>query len=318
MESVTPSLLLAAVMAVAGCDTGGELPFSDGGGTASDGGTPAGDGSGRDDEPRPDPSSTDGGPGDSPRADRGSDENPPGDGLRSTCGSGGPETGDGFERVDLTSSHYLVAAPSSPGPHPVVISLHGDGSGARNGAMTTWMSAWRPRKDFILVAPESPTGGPSWRLGDQEANIGFLIDVLNDVSRNHDVDVHRIYVQGFSGGSTFLGWFGFVFQDVFAGMALHCGGWSLERANYDLPDERCRTPARFVISDDDFLRGGARRIHDDLQGLGHEVDWVDADCSGHCCGNQSRFVAESLEWFLGRAKCGGGGRGGCGRIDDLP
>lgn len=241
-----------------------------------------------------------------------------GSGPRGTCGRGGASTDSDFARVDLAESHYLIAAPDSPGPHPLVVSLHGDGAGARSGAMTTWMAAWRPRRDFILVAPEAPTGGPSWRLGDQEASVRFLIQVLNDVARRYDVDVNRVYVQGFSGGSTFLGWFGFLFQDVFAAMALHCGGWSLERDNYDLPAPACRTPARFVIADDDFLQPGARSIHDDLRSLGHEVEWVDPGCSGHCCGDQRRYVAESLAWFLTHTKCDAADTGGCGRLTDVP
>ena len=42
------------------------------------------------------------------------------------------------------------------------------------------------------------------------------MDVLVDVASQYNVDTNRVYAIGYSGGSTFLGWRGFEFQDVFA------------------------------------------------------------------------------------------------------
>ncbi|MBW2455560.1 MAG: hypothetical protein JRI68_13655 [Deltaproteobacteria bacterium] len=236
-------------------------------------------------------------------------------GPHGTCGTGGP-TGT-HNLVSLSSGDYLIWAPANnpSQPVPLVMGLHGD-EGHPDQALTyIWGGVWNNHQDFVLVLPICPGASHSWYQDNPSSHAAFLSDVLQDVAGAHNVDIDRAYAVGYSGGSCFLSGYGTQFQDVFAGIQWSCGGCNL---SYTAPPKpECKVDARFHISDDDFLLSGAQGTAQGLQDNGHDVTWVTAQCSGHCCANGVSDAEGAYSWFLQRTKCDATGEG-CGNITDVP
>lgn len=240
-------------------------------------------------------------------------DQPKGDGPAGSCGEGG-KIGS-IEKVSLEGSgdrHYFVGVPNKEGPLPMVVAFHGD-EGSPNAVRSFWTPVWRKEQAFILVMTQCP-GCKSWYKGDTKANAQYLWDVLEDVGDNYNVDVSRIYGIGYSGGSVFLALHGFEFQSVFAGIQWHCGGG---RGYAKPPREDCKVAGRIVISKDDFLWDSAKTVEKSLKSNDHQVEFVTAQCEGHCC-HTNDLAAGAWAWMQKQSKCGGEVGGECAELTDLP
>jgi len=98
---------------------------------------------------------------------------------------------------------YLVAAPSSAGPHPLLCFLHGYGEAApepmeialrRHGPLRAGNPAWILER-FVIVAPQLARPGDDWyRVG---TRVGELVEQIRE---KHAIDAQRMYLGGFSFG----------------------------------------------------------------------------------------------------------------------
>jgi predicted esterase len=232
-----------------------------------------------------------------------------------TCGNGGP-VGE-HQLVTLASGEYYVWAPAPAAePHPLVVALHGDEGHPDKAVSFIWGGVWKAHKDFILVAPRCPSAQGSWWQGDTAGYATFVDAVLEDVAQSHNVDIARAYAVGYSGGSCWLSGYAFQFQDVFAAVQWTCGGCNPKVLAPPKPE--CKIDGRFHIAADDFLLQGAQATSKAMQDKGHEVEFVTASCSGHCCMNSPADAEAALAWFLARTKCDTTNGEGCGKITDLP
>ena len=298
----------------AGSDDGAEAGGADDDdadeGGADDDGHDAGDDGAHDDGGHDDGSDD----GHDDGADDGSDDGgDPGEPAGS-CGMAG-QKGD-IVQVDLGGADrwYYVGAPASDEPLPMVVAFHGDEGHPDDAVTWFWSPVWEDEQSFILVMTKCP-GCSSWYTGDQAAKTQYLWDVLEDVAANHNVDVNRIYAIGYSGGSSFLADHGLEFQDVFAGIQWHCGGgWT---SYVPPPKDTCKVDGRFVIATDDFLWDNAKAMESLLLEHGHEVEFIEAACSGHCC-HTDDLAEGAWAWFQARTKCDGIVAGECAAITDLP
>ncbi len=211
---------------------------------------------------------------------------------------------------------YLLGAPETDEPLPLVMAFHGDEGDPNNSTRWIWGNYWE-RNDlpFIVVMTKCP-GCTSWYQGDTDKNADYVWEVLADVAANHNVDVNRIYAVGYSGGSEFLALHGFEFQAVFAAIQWTCGG-NAYSAYTEPPRPDCKVNARIVISADDFLWDGAQRLLQRLEDEGHDPDFVEAQCSGHCCDTPDDNEG-AWAWFQQHTKCDGLVIGECASIQDLP
>jgi polyhydroxybutyrate depolymerase len=123
----------------------------------------------------------------------------------------------GSDRIRLAHGgidrSYLLHVPPAPGPHPLVMMLHGAGGSAEFAADETGWSRLADAQGFAVVYPEGvpvkPHKAPKFRTNPQEWNdgsgrgrhddVGFLLAVLDDVAGA--VDPARVYVAGFSNGA---------------------------------------------------------------------------------------------------------------------
>ncbi len=237
-------------------------------------------------------------------------------GPAGSCGAGGG-TGE-ILQIELGSPDrwYLVGAHDTDEPLPLILAFHGDEGDPFMSTRYIWGSYWEQEQPpFITVMTKCP-GCTSWYQGDTSANADYVWEVLADVAANYNVDVSRIYAVGYSGGSEFLAIHGWEFQDVFAGIQWSCGGNAY--TPYSPPSRPdCKVHGRIVISQDDFLYDGAQQLLARLQNEGHEHEYVDAQCSGHCCDTPDRNVG-AWEWFQTITKCDGIVPNMCGELEALP
>lgn len=237
-------------------------------------------------------------------------------GPAGSCGMGGG-TGEILQiTLDSPERWYLIGAHDTDEPLPLVLAFHGDEGDPFNSTRYIWGSYWEQQQPpFIAVMTKCP-GCTSWYQDDTSANADYVWDVLADVAANHNVDVSRIYAVGYSGGSEFLAIHGWEFQDVFAGIQWTCGGNAY--TPYMAPSRPdCKVRGRIVISQDDFLWEGSQNLLARLQNEGHEHEYVDAQCSGHCCDTPDDNVG-AWEWFQTVTKCGAEVPGECAELDALP
>jgi predicted esterase len=234
-------------------------------------------------------------------------------GPAGTCGPGASTSG--IVQVNLDAQRfYFVGVPNAEGPLPMVVAFHGDEGHPSEAVRWYWEPVWSSHQSFVLVMMKCP-GCTSWYQGDTGPNVQYVWDVLADVAGEYDVDVSRVYAIGYSGGSSFLSMHGLEFQEVFAGIQWHCGGgWGPYAPP---PREDCKVDARFVISEDDFLWDNAKAMESLLLNNGHHVDFVVAQCSGHCC--PTADLAEGAwAWFQQRTKCDDVVGGECDDLTALP
>jgi hypothetical protein len=213
--------------------------------------------------------------------------------------------------------YYIVGAPPDTGePLPLVLAFHGDEGSPYMSTYYIWGTWWEQNGlPFIAVMTKCPEC-TSWYQGDTDFNADYVWEVLADVASKHNVDVSRIYAVGYSGGSEFLSMHGWEFQDVFAGIQFTCGGNAYYP--YTAPSrEDCKVAGRVVISQDDFLHDSAMQLLQRLMDEGHPNEYIDAQCSGHCCDTVDHNQG-AWEWFQTRTKCSGIVPGECGELSDLP
>jgi hypothetical protein len=241
---------------------------------------------------------------------------PPTGGPAGSCGMGGGK--NEILQIELGSPErwYLIGAPDTDEPLPLVLAFHGDEGDPFKSTRYIWGSYWEESGEpFIAVMTKCP-GCTSWYMGDTSANADYVWEVLADVATNHNVDVSRIYAVGFSGGSEFLSLHGFEFQDVFAGIQWTCGGNAY--GPYTEPSRPdCKVHGRIVISADDFLWDGAQNLLARLEAEGHEHEFVEAQCSGHCCSTPDHNEG-AWAWFQTVTKCDAIVPGMCAEIETLP
>jgi MYXO-CTERM domain-containing protein len=223
-----------------------------------------------------------------------------------SCGSGGP-LGETVS-VDYEGSLYYVSTPASydeATAWPLIFGLHGDEGDPASSVNWFWRDVVDDR--FIFVAPKAPNAGGSW-YEETESNSAWMDGLLASVLEQYNVDLDRIYIWGLSGGAMFSSDYALARQDVFAAVEYNMGGSA--RGYAPAPSEACRIPARFVVSETDFLRENALGLFDELTMAGHETVWVDADCQDHCF-DEEQAGPVARDWLLGFTLCGATPSSGC-------
>lgn len=124
---------------------------------------------------------------------------------------------DGLERSYLL---FLPGAPPAPAPLAVVIMLHGGGGSGEAARIETGWDRKAAEEGFIAVFPEALPRDPSrparfrdnpriWNDGraafaEAAANddVGFIAGLIDELLARHRADPRRVFVTGFSNGSS--------------------------------------------------------------------------------------------------------------------
>lgn len=125
-------------------------------------------------------------------------------------------TGDSTIQINSggTQRSFIVHLPPSYGqePQPVVFNYHGYDNTAARMVKYTNMGAEADQENFIVVFPQGANDGlgkASWNAGigasgttGSTDDVQFTRDMISYLQKNYCIDMHRIYVTGYSiGGS---------------------------------------------------------------------------------------------------------------------
>jgi len=95
--------------------------------------------------------------------------------------------------------------------------------------------------------------------------VGAQVDA---VEAEYNVELQRVFLVGFSGGSSYLSWYARDYADRYAAVAYLAGGYAPWNG---MCAEPCPIPAYFLIGSQDFLLDGAEELSSYYQSCGHEV-----------------------------------------------
>jgi pimeloyl-ACP methyl ester carboxylesterase len=227
--------------------------------------------------------------------------------AKPSCGAGGP-TGTGSGSAGSGTFKYSVPQGYSPQKAiPLLLALHGD-----EGTPDYIYSVFKGLQGtsggaFILVAPKAPFGGGSWYQSTSN-HTTFINAVIDKLLKQYNIDQDRIWVTGWSGGATFLGYYAIKRQDILAAVVYHMGGGG--GGSYSPPAGSCKIPGRFVIGTADFLYNLAQKQYNTMKQNGHSVKWVELPGVGHKFDNKT--LPATWTWLQSKTLCGKTTPGSCG------
>lgn len=107
----------------------------------------------------------------------------------------------GTETRQLGARSYTINVPAGlSGEVPLLLSMHGAwGSSSVHEAMSGW-TPYAARQGFIVAYPQGAANG-YWDLSEGSPEVGYLREVVADISNRYCVNPARIYVDGHSRGA---------------------------------------------------------------------------------------------------------------------
>ena len=155
---------------------------------------------------------------------------------------------------------YLVHVPWSSGALPaLVIALHGGGGTAEGFKDENGLDAVSDREGFVTVYPDGSgplpgrlltwNAGPNccgWALDNDIDDVGFLVDVLDDLATRIEFDPRRVYLTGHSNGAIMTYRFALEASDRVAAIVPVGGAMAA-----DLPQASVPVPVLHIHSVDD-------------------------------------------------------------------
>jgi polyhydroxybutyrate depolymerase len=169
----------------------------------------------------------------------GSSAGPPPSAGSPACGKAGAKTGVLAQRVPIfgKSRSYTLVVPASYSPqasYPLVYVLHGHGGNGTQARAAFDLESAAGGK-AIFVYPDGLGGG--WDLdspASKNADVALFDATLAVTQSNYCVDLHRVFVTGFSNGAYMANQLGCRRGDRIRAVATHGGGGPYENAGeYD-------------------------------------------------------------------------------------
>lgn len=163
------------------------------------------------------------------------------------------------------------------------------------GPRGTGLEAFRETCDarnLIFVSPHGAGNDTETRR-----RVRCVLDVLDDVRRQHQVDPDRTYVGGFSGGGRIACAIGFSLPEYFGGVIPVCAAGDLREESWLRQRVRDRLSVAHLTGETDFNRGEVERFRGPmLAAVGvRSKTWV-APKTGHAV-PASSYVKEAVAWL---------------------
>jgi poly(3-hydroxybutyrate) depolymerase len=199
-------------------------------------------------------------------------------------------------------------APTSDGSaRPLLLALHGDDGGT--GKLFRALRPASEQERVILISLRCPVDlgcRSSWWqwFGTSTHDAAWLGAQIAAARGRFSVDAARTYAAGYSGGATYLGWYGPTHPRDFAAIAHIAGGMP-----WGTPCPSCKVPVLFTLgAADPMLVPYTRPLRDYYQACGgHEIVWQTLPGVTHegiVSTVQAWKGKEILAWLLGhRAAC---------------
>lgn len=146
---------------------------------------------------------------------------------------------------------------------PLLIALHGFGDSWENFALASGFTLVGEQANFIVAYPQGYLR--QWNDGGRgdhyEDDVQLLRDLIERIDRDYRVDHERIYLTGFSNGSTMTYYAACEAPDLFAGIA--AVGGTMWQGTYDNCDEDTTLPVLMIQGTGDTVvpfNGGRGRM----------------------------------------------------------
>jgi poly(3-hydroxybutyrate) depolymerase len=160
-------------------------------------------------------------------------------------------TGAPARRMTGPCVDCLASLPPGTDAAPLLVLLHGDGETA-----DSMFNAWEPaasKRGILVFAPSCPRSeGCSsqswWRWNGEPSWMRHQVSALGEL---RSIDPGRMWIAGWSGGATYLGWRTQAFERDYAALVVHGGG-------VRPADPMCPTQRASVY----FLGGDRNPLHD--------------------------------------------------------
>jgi poly(3-hydroxybutyrate) depolymerase len=162
--------------------------------------------------------------------------------------------------------------PKRHGRAPLLVIMHGDHERA-SVAADRWRHAARAR-GWAVLSLQCPCESESWYKWDGSPR--WIRAQVDAVARKIAVDRDRIYLVGWSGGSTYIGKNAPAWSRDFAAVVIHGGGQP--------PDgDACPShlPAYFLVGDRNPAFSAAKRLRAYLETCGQDVRWDLVEGANH-------------------------------------
>lgn len=168
------------------------------------------------------------------------------------------------------ASGAVTELPPGTDPVPLIVLLHGDGETASAIA-----AAWGPsakKRGFAVAALPCPksegcTAQSWWKWNGDPA---WLLDQTRAVAELRPIDTERMWLVGWSGGGSYIGYRTQELERSFAALVIHGGG--IPPALGTCPE--VRAPVYFLVGDGNPLHQLAVRLRDHYDECGNEVVWT--------------------------------------------
>ncbi|MCE9577201.1 MAG: PHB depolymerase family esterase [Deltaproteobacteria bacterium] len=189
---------------------------------------------------------------------------------------------------------------SATGPMPLLVVLHGDRERA-TAARDRWRAAAKDR-GWALLSLQCPTDlgcTDSWWKWDGEP--AWIEAQVAAVAAQVDIDPARVYLAGWSGGSTYLGKHATAWTDTFAAVVIHGGGSPPD--TYGCPSRAL--PAYFLVGDKNPLHYLMKDLRTWFADCDQELTWDLVKGGAH--EDESRALTRAkgvaiLDWLAARAR----------------
>lgn len=156
----------------------------------------------------------------------------PSAGCTASAPGGGPAgTSAGVNRsVPFTAAGetglYLLASPAGDGPGhplPLVVDLHGYLETAQEQDTITGLSAYGDSHGFVTVTPQVDETVPHWDFAPGSPDRAFIGALMTHVEATQCIDLHRVYLAGYSNGAFMTSWLVCQYADRVAAVATVAG-----------------------------------------------------------------------------------------------
>jgi poly(3-hydroxybutyrate) depolymerase len=190
--------------------------------------------------------------------------------------------------------------PSSKGPAPLVVVLHGDREHARDAA-ARWRAAVKRRR-WALLALECPRAlGCKASFWQWDGEPSWVFDQIDAVAAHAGIDPARIYLVGWSGGASYIGARAVAWSARIAAIVIHGGG--MAPASSDCAARAL--PAYFLVGDRNPLHQLAKDLRAYFDACGGDVVW-DALAGADHAKEEAALTAKKadaiLTWLAARSR----------------
>jgi poly(3-hydroxybutyrate) depolymerase len=164
--------------------------------------------------------------------------------------------------------HFVAPAGHGGTPAPLIVTLHGDYQPVAK-MHEAWERAAAPHNISVLSLScpwDKGCRGSWWRWNGDPS---WVTNVIADVVAKFQVDTSHIYLVGWSGGGTYIGWHTRELAHDAAAIVIFGGGAAPAAAQCSDP----RTPVYFLVGDRNPLHRLAKDLRDHYVACNHPVTW---------------------------------------------